>query len=595
MCAVYISRITTDLRGIMDIQRLSVLVQCVVAALLSPVGSLNFKPNIVIFLADDLGYGDVGAFGNNTIRTPNIDALASDGIKLTHHLTAASVCTPSRSAMLTGRLPIRTGMFANGRIVVNIFAANGVGLPTSETTLAEVAKTVGYKTALVGKWHLGMNRDYKGDMAFHPRNRGFDFYYGHILTNMKDWSNEGDRVLTSQRPNMFYQMATVFFVGITTLIFLKKVGLIGWGLCVLLFVLMSTPMAYIMFVFNNMAWLNGLLYRDFELVEQPIHLETLSYRYTQESIRFLKDRERDNNPFLLVVSWDHVHTALKTLKKFRGKSKHDRYGDAIEEMDSGIGDVMNALDQFGFGRNTMIYFTSDNGAHLEETGMKGQSDGGSNLPFRGGKGHPTVDGGIRVPTVIRFPGIIPRGKVIDEPTQQLDMFTTITKLIGGKIPSDRVIDGKDMLPLLQFKESKSPHKFMYHYCGEHLQATRYRPPQGSSVWKLVTELPNYKPGEDKCYGLACICSNTIKYDPPLLFDITADPGERNPVSYKNNKHLQDIVNKISAATAEHKKSVGTPESRMTFFKLLWRPWFQPCCNFPSCTCSDPVYKDFVDE
>lgn len=228
-----------------------------------------------------------------------------------------------------------------------------------------------------------MNRDYKGDMAFHPRNRGFDFYYGHILTNMKDWSNEGDRVLTSQRPNMFYQMATVFFVGITTLIFLKKVGLIGWGLCVFLFVLMSTPMAYIMFAFNNMAWLNGLLYRDFELVEQPIHLETLSYRYTQESIRFLRDRERDNNPFLLVVSWDHVHTALKTLKKFRGKSKHDRYGDAIEEMDSGIGDIMNALDQFGFGRNTMIYFTSDNGAHLEETGMKGQSDGGSNLPFRG--------------------------------------------------------------------------------------------------------------------------------------------------------------------------------------------------------------------
>lgn len=110
LCAVYISRITTDLRGEMNIQGFSVLVQCVVAALLSPVGSLNFKPNIVIFLADDLGYGDVGAFGNNTIRTPNIDALASDGIKLTHHLTAASVCTPSRSAMLTGRLPIRTGM-----------------------------------------------------------------------------------------------------------------------------------------------------------------------------------------------------------------------------------------------------------------------------------------------------------------------------------------------------------------------------------------------------------------------------------------------------------------------------------------------------
>lgn len=103
-----------------------------------------------------------------------------------------------------------------------------------------------------------------------------------------------------------------------------------------------------------------------------------------------------------------------------------------------------------------------------------------------------MDGGIRVPTVIRFPGILPRGKVIDEPTQQLDMFTTITKLIGGKIPKDRVIDGKDVLPLLQFKESKSPHQFMYHYCGEHLQATRYRPPQGTCIWLLhfVTHITN---------------------------------------------------------------------------------------------------------
>lgn len=220
-------------------------------------------------------------------------------------------------------------------------------------------------------------------MAFHPRNRGFDFYYGHILTNMKDWSNEGDRVLTSQRPNFYLQMASMFIVGVLSLIFLVKVGLIGRGLCTIFFLLMISPMVYFVFVFNNMAWLNGLLYRDFELVEQPIHLETLSYRYTQETIKFLKERERDNNPFLLVVSWDHVHTALKTLKKFRGKSQHGRYGDAIEEMDSGIGDIMNALDQFGFGRNTMIYFTSDNGAHLEETGISGQSDGGSNAPFRG--------------------------------------------------------------------------------------------------------------------------------------------------------------------------------------------------------------------
>jgi hypothetical protein len=117
---------------------------------------------------------------------------------------------------------------------------------------------------------------------------------------------------------------------------------------------------------------------------------------------------------------------------------------------------------------------------------------------------------------------------------------------------------------------------------------------GKSIWKLVSELPDYKPGEDKCYGLACACTTTIKHDPPLLYDITDDPGERNPVNYKSNPKLQEIVQKMTNAIAEHKKDVGTPQSRMTFFKLMWRPWFQPCCNFPSCSCSDPVYKDFID-
>ncbi|KAK3093631.1 hypothetical protein FSP39_018297 [Pinctada imbricata] len=470
---------------------------------------LGFKPNIVILLADDLGYGDVGCYGNTTLRTPNMDALAKDGVKLTHHLAAESVCAPSRAAMLTGRYPVRTGLVATNRMRVNMFIANYVGLPDNETTIAELAKTVDYKTALIG---------------------------------------------------------------ILGFLFLNSIVFI--------------PVTYLFFVFEHLEILNSVLFRNYDVVEQPIQLETLHDRYTKEGVQFLEERSKDNNPFLLMMSYDHAHTALRTSERFRGKSKHGRYGDAVEELDDGIGEIMNALDRFGFGRNTLVYMTSDNGAHLEERGVNGEVDGGSNGILKGGKLHGAVDGGIRIPGIFRFPAVLPSNIVIDEPTMQMDTFTTFAKLIGAKIPQNIQIDGKDLMPLLKRKKSQTPHQFFYHYCGEKLQSARYRPKTGNKVWKLVYETPDYLPGQNRC-TFACICFQSIQLEEPLLYEMVSDPGEENP---ENIIDHMEIVKTIQEAVKKHKESLQPVPSMMTWYKVLWRPNMQPCCNFPYCNCKDPVHQ-----
>ncbi|XP_069116833.1 steryl-sulfatase-like [Argopecten irradians] len=566
-----------------------VLLLCFVVCVVLTTGTADKPPNIIIMLADDLGFGDLSGFGNTTLPTPHIDKLMKEGVKLTHHLAAASVCTPSRAALLTGRYPIRSGMVPAGRMRVNIFVANRAGMLPNETTLAEVAKSVGYKTALVGKWHLGLSKDTFEDHQMHPMNQGFDQYYGHILTNMKDFSEDGERVLTSQRPRIYYSLGSIVSVGILLFVWLYKKQYIGKVPLVIGVFLVLAPAVYFVFAFNMLRILNGIVFRNYEIVEQPIKLESLMKRYVQEGMEFLEAREKDKEPFLLVLSWDHVHTAMRTSKEFKGRSKHGRYGDSVMELDWGTGEIMNRIKQMNIGKNTLVYFTSDNGAHLEESDMHGNSDGGSNGILKGGKAHGAVDGGIRVPSSVWYPGKIPANIVIDEPTMQMDMFTTITKLIGADVPRDRSIDGRDMYPLLEGKKLISPHEFFFHYCGPTVQAVRYRPRSGSTVWKLAYEEPDYLPGTQRCL-FACNCEDAIKFEQPILYDITSDPGESKPIDISSDKKYKDLAELMIKATEEHKASIVPVDCRLTFFKILWRPHMQPCCNFPYCSCSDHKYK-----
>ncbi|XP_033736263.1 LOW QUALITY PROTEIN: steryl-sulfatase-like [Pecten maximus] len=547
-------------------------------------------PNIIIMLADDLGYGDLSGFGNTTLPTPHIDQLMREGVKLTHHLAAASVCTPSRAALLTGRYPVRFGMVPSGLIRVNIFVANRAGMLPNETTLAEVAKSVGYKTALVGKWHLGLSKDTFGDHLLHPMNQGFDQYYGHILTNMKDFSGDGERVLTSQRPAIYYVVGSLVTLGVLLFVWLYKQNYIGKVAMVIGILIVLSPAVYFVFIFNMLRILNGIVMKNHEVVEQPIRLESLMKRYVQEGLEFMEAREKDKEPFLLLLSWDHVHTAMRTSKEFKGRSKHGRYGDSVLELDWGTGEIMSKLKNMDIGKNTLVYFTSDNGAHLEESDIHGNSDGGSNGVLKGGKAHGAVDGGIRVPSSVWYPGKLPANVVVDEPTMQMDMFTTISNLIGADVPRDRPIDGRDMYSLLEGKEHISPQEFFFHYCGEIVQAVRYRPRSGSTIWKLVYEEPEYLPGTQKC-RFVCNCRDAVKLPRPALYDITSDPGENKPIDITSYQKYKDLAEIMIKATEKHKASIVPVDCRLSLFKLLWRPHMQPCCNFPYCSCVDDKYQN----
>ncbi|XP_033754381.1 LOW QUALITY PROTEIN: steryl-sulfatase-like [Pecten maximus] len=551
---------------------------------------IDAKPNIVIFIADDLGYGDVGCFGNTTLKTPNIDRLAREGAKMTHHLAAASMCSPSRTALLTGRYPVRSGMVPSGQIRINTFVASYGGLPPSEVTIAELAQSAGYKTALIGKWHLGMSRTF-GDNVYHPKNQGFDSFYGLPLTNLRDFGDDGDSIFRAYFPIWQWRCLGIIMVGCLTSFGLYKRSYVGALCSLVLIVFTLIPVGTFMFVVTNMKILNSMLYKDFNIVEQPIRLRGMTQRFAKESVEFLEQRKLDNSPFLLVVSWTHVHTAIQVTKDFHGRTQHGRYGDAVEELDSGVGEITDAMDRLGFRDDTVVYFTSDNGGYLEEIGLQGEMNGGYNGIFKGGKGQGAVEGGIRMPGVIRWPGKIPPGTVVDEPTWMMDMYPTLARAMGAELPKDRLIDGKDVLPLLSQIDTRSPHTFMVHYCGIDVHAIRYRPRTGNKVWKLVLRSPNYIPGTHKCRPI-CTCPDAVVHDEPLLYELTSDPSEAKPLNYSGNSDLQSVVDVIKEGLERHIRSVEPVEIQFSTRNVIWRPQLQVCCNFPRCHCTDPKYADY---
>ena len=202
-------------------------------------------------------------------------------------------------------------------------------------------------------------------------------------------------------------------------------------------------------------------------------------------------------------------------------------------------------------------------------------------PFLG-KGQ-NWEGGIRVPTVVMWKDHFPEGITINEPTSTMDIFTTMTNLAGGSVPNDRIIDSKNILPLLKQEESVSPHEFMFHYCGSSIHAVRYRPRAGNTTWKAHFVTPIWVPGKQECKGEDIVCGcfgdEVIQHDPPLLYDITNDPYEHHQLDTN-----QDIIVKINEAMKNHKSGVKPVPSQLSYPHDVWSPFLQPCCNFPYCSC-----------
>jgi arylsulfatase A-like enzyme len=304
-------------------------------------------PNIVIFYADDLGYGDLESYGHPTIRTPNLTKLAREGQQWTQFYAAAPVCTPSRGSLMTGRLPARIGLEASAGLPNVFMSFSTGGLPHDELTLPMLLKQRGYRTGLVGKWHLGATKD-NG-----PNSYGFDYFFGLASSNDHDPAVPFTMDLFFEEPNEAH-----------------------W----------AVP-----------------LYRNQAKIEAATNQGLLNQRLTNEASDFI--RTTTKQPLFLMLAFSYPHVPLFPAPEFRGHSQAGLYGDVVEEMDDSVGKVLAALAARKDGRKTLIIFTSDNGpiSLMRE-------NGGSAGPLRGGKAT-TWDGGMRVPTIFWGPGLVTPGRV----------------------------------------------------------------------------------------------------------------------------------------------------------------------------------------
>ncbi len=432
------------------------------------------RPNVVIVFADDLGYGDLGCFGHPTIRTPNLDRMAAEGQRWTQFYVAASVCTPSRAGLMTGRLPVRTGMCSDRRRV--LFPDSAGGLPASEVTIAEVLKGQGYATACVGKWHLGHLPQ------FLPTRQGFDTYLG------IPYSNDMDRVADSPRGREAFLNPKVKY------------------------------------------W-NCPLLRDEKVVEQPAVQTTITKRYTEEAIRFI--RANKEKPFFVYLAHNLPHVPLFRSKEFEGKSLRGLYGDVIEEIDHGVGQILDTLGELDLDEKTLVVFTSDNGPWL----IFNQHGGSAGL-LRDGKGC-TYEGGMREPTIFYWPGHVRPG-VVAELGSTLDLLPTCAKLAGAEPPADRVLDGADLSPVL-LGEGKSPRRTMFYYRGEQLYAVRHRAFKAHFITKGAY-------GRDK----------PVQHDPPELYNLEHDPSEK----YNVAAEYPDVIAEIKRIAEEHRNTLEPVENQL---------------------------------
>uniref|UniRef100_S4RPN3 Steroid sulfatase n=1 Tax=Petromyzon marinus TaxID=7757 RepID=S4RPN3_PETMA len=568
-----------------------------VLLLMSPIGNADphpRKPNFVLMMADDLGIGDVGCYGNNTIKTPNIDRLAQEGVKLTQHIAAASLCTPSRAAFLTGRYPVRSGMASSGYLRVFIFNANSGGLPTSEITFPKLLKEKGYSTAIIGKWHQGLNCDVAGDHCHHPLSHGFDYFYGMPMTNLRDcnkWQNSVKTVNLESSLNLYKEIRCVVTLTLllselpTHKVPLYWIPVICMILCVSLLLCSAR-------IIGSLVVEGSCLVRQSHVTSLPpvcFQASLLCSPLFLVAVSLSLFPNRDG-PFMLFLSFVHVHTALFAAKRFHGTSKHGFYGDNVHEMDWAVGEVVNHLEKLGLSDNTLVYFTSDQGGHLEEISNSGDVEGGWNGIYRGGKSMGGFDGGIRVPGVLRWPGVLPASVQVDHPTSLMDIYPTVLSLAGASLPEGRVIDGKDLLPLLLGNRSYSEHEFLFHYCGTHLNAVRWVPRDSQLIWKVHFFSPIFFPaGSNGCYNtVICHCHGSFvqTHDPPLVFEMQSDPSESSPLAV-TSAAVQEVLAVVQRAVSSHQQSLTPVPSQFSLNNLLWKPWLQPCCGFlPSCGCDN---------
>ena len=424
------------------------------------------KPNVIVILADDLGNADLGYRGSD-IKTPNIDKLANEGVRL-ENFHGMSVCTPARAALMTGRYPMRYGLQT-----LVIFPNHRYGLPTDERTLPQSLKEAGYSTYMVGKWHLG-----HADTKYWPQNRGFDHFYGNLVGEVDYFSKTRGGIVDWQRDGKFLQ-------------------------------------------------------------EKSYYLDLIG----DEAVRVI-ERQDKNKPFFLYFASLAPHAPYQAKK-----SDEDRYASTIKDptrrtyaamitsLDHQVGRIVAALDKKGLRENTLIIFSSDNGgprsallatgAHSKEerSEMNVAALPASNGDLRGGKGS-LYEGGVRVPTIFNWPARL-EPRVVNEPLHMVDVMPTVLALAGAKTNPGKPLDGEDIWATLA-EGRPAPHDDIL----VNVEAFRGAIIKGN--WKLVK--------------IALLPGKTE------LFDLGADPGEKNNVAEQNPEVVRDLESRLIAYAKQQKPS-----------------------------------------
>ncbi|QDV41122.1 Arylsulfatase [Stieleria neptunia] len=442
---------------------LSILVVASLSGLFAPLApAQDSRPNFVVIFTDDQGYGDLSCFGGEHVSTPRIDQMAAEGARLTSFYVAAPVCTPSRAALMTGCYPKRIDMAMGSNFGV-LLAGDRKGLNPDEITIAEVLKTAGYKTGMFGKWHLG------DQPQFLPTKQGFDEYFG---------------IPYSHDIHPFHPRQ------------------------------------------NHYQFPPLPLLDNESVIEMDPDADYLTKRITERAVSFIEANK--DEPFFLYLPHPIPHAPLHVSPPFMegvsddvvaklnaedGKidygTRHNLFRQAIAEIDWSVGQILDTLQANGLDENTLVLFTSDNGPPKNTLFA-------SPGPLRGNKGT-TLEGGMREPTVVRWPGKIPAGKPNDELMTTMDLLPTFAKLAGAAIPTDRVIDGKDIWPTL-IGEAPTPHEAFFYHGGNQLRAVR------SGKWKL----------------------HTNKGKPTQLYDLENDIGEKKNVIEANPEVAQKLVQQLKA-------------------------------------------------
>ena len=380
-------------------------------AVVQAAAELTKKPNIILILADDLGYGDVGCYGATKVKTPNIDKLASEGRRFTDAHSASAVCTPSRYALLTGEYPFRKNLWGpapkESRLLID----------PARTTLASLLRDQGYATACFGKWHLGFGNhakpDWNTDLKPGPLELGFDHYFGLP-------------VVSSSPPFVWVEDHRV--VGLD-----PGDPLVYGG---------ASPTKA--FPEKTLAGISGgkaahALYRE----------EEFATTLTQKATAWM--RARKDTPFFLYFATPHIHHPFTPGAKFKGSSEAGRYGDFIQEFDWIVGEVMRTLDELKLRDNTLVILTSDNGGMLNQGGQDAWKAGhrlnGNLLGFK----FDSWEGGHRVPFIARWPGKIDAGSLSDQLICHIDMLATLAALTGSQATGP---DSVNVLPALLGKPDK---------------------------------------------------------------------------------------------------------------------------------------------